>query len=168
MMATAVAIGSGANFNASSANPSNLITSGTVVVTDSLSGQSVLTASGMKPGGSTSSTVNIKNGGNVPATLQLAPTNLVDTPVSPAFSAKLRIEVDDLGDPSCSSSCPASVALYTGALGSMGTLALGTFSAGATHRYKFTVTWPDSGSGGADNAYGGASTRVDFKWTATQ
>jgi hypothetical protein len=60
------------------------------------------------------------------------------------------------------------VTLYSGALGSMGTLALGTFAAGATHRYTFAVTFPDGGSNGADNAYGGAITTVNYVWTATQ
>jgi hypothetical protein len=50
----------------------------------------------------------------------------------------------------------------------MGTLALGTFAAGATHRYTFNVTFPDGGTDGADNAYGGASATVDYLWTATQ
>ena len=50
----------------------------------------------------------------------------------------------------------------------MGTLTLGTFAAGATHQYKFSVTFPDGGSNGADNAYGGATTTVDYLWTATQ
>ena len=58
--------------------------------------------------------------------------------------------------------------VYSGTLGSMGTLTLGTFAAGATHQYPFTVTLPDGGSNGADNAYGGATTTVDYVWTATQ
>jgi hypothetical protein len=168
MVSSAVAIGSGANFNSTSANPGTLITAGTVLVTNSLSGQSVLTVNAIKPGGSSSGTVNIRNGRNVPATFALASANLVDTPASPAFSAKLTLQVQDLGDPSCTSACPAPATVYSGSLGSMATLALGTFAAGAVHQYKFAVTWPDGGSGGADNAYGGASTRVDYRWTATQ
>ncbi len=58
--------------------------------------------------------------------------------------------------------------VFSGTLGSMGTLALGTFPTGATHRYTFTVTFPNGGPNGADNAYGGAATTVDFLWTATQ
>jgi spore coat-associated protein N len=168
IIATAVGIGSGAGFNSTSANPGSLITAGTVVVTDSTAGQSVLNVSLMKPGGSASGTVDIKNGGNMPATLALATANLVDTPASPALSAKLALRVQDLGDPSCTVSCPPVGTVYAGTLGSMGTLGLGTFAAGAAHRYIFTVTFPDGGSGGADNAYGGGATRVDYQWTATQ
>jgi spore coat-associated protein N len=166
--ASAVALGSGANFNATSANPGDFISTGTIVVSDSLAGSSILSVNMLKPGGSTSGTVNIKNGGTAPAGLTLAKTNLVDTPASPAFSSKLTLVVSDLGNPSCTVSCPAAVTMYSGTLGSMGTLALGTFAAGATHQYKFSVTFPDGGSNGADNAYGGAATTVNYLWTATQ
>jgi spore coat-associated protein N len=166
--ASAVAVGSGANFNSSSANPGSFLSAGTVVVTDSLAGQSILNVNPTKPGGSTSGTVNIKNGGTVPAGFTLAKANLVDTPSSPALSSKLTLVVQDLGDPSCTVSCPAPVTVYSGTLGSMGTVTLGTFAAGATHQYKFTATFPDGGANGADNAYGGATTTVNYLWTATQ
>jgi spore coat-associated protein N len=166
-IATATAVGSGANFNSTSANPGTLITAGTVVVTDSSSGASILTANLMKPGGSSSGTVNIKNGGNIPATFTLAKAGLSDTPASPALSGKLELEIKDLGDPACVSSCPAPVIVYAGTLGSMGTLSLGAFAAEATHRYTFTVSFPE-GVNGADNAYEGAATRVEYVWTATQ
>jgi hypothetical protein len=168
LISTAVVIGSGASFNSTSANPGSLITTGSIVVTDSLAGQSILNLHAVAPGATSSATVDITNGGNVPATLTLAEANLINAPTSPALSAKLTLLVKDLGAPSCTVSCPGAVTVYTGALGSMGTMPLGTFAAGATHRYSFSVSFPDGGSGGADNAYGGASTTVDFRWTATQ
>ncbi len=166
-IASAVAIGSGANFNSTSANPGTLITAGTIAIADSASGSSILTASLMKPGGSSSGSVNIQNAGNVPATFTLAKAGLSDTPASPALSAKLTLEVTDLGNPACVSACPGPVTVYAGALGSMGTISLGTFVAAATHRYTFTVSFPE-GVNGADNAYQGAATRVEYVWTATQ
>ena len=168
LVASAVALGSGANFSSTSANPGNLITSGTVLVTDSLPGTSILSVGTMKPGGSAAGMVNIQNGGNAPATFTVAKANLVDTPASPAFSTKLVLLVEDLGDPSCTTSCPAPATIYSGPLGSMATLALGNFATGAAHKYRFTVTFPDGGPNGADNAYGGASTSVGYRWTATQ
>jgi spore coat-associated protein N len=166
--ASAVAVGSGANFNSSSANPGAFIGAGTIIVTDSLVGRSILNVNPIKPGGSTSGTVNIQNGGSAPAGFTLAKANLVDTPASPALSSKLTLLVQDLGDPTCTVSCPAAVTTYSGTLGSMGTLTLGTFAAGVKRQYKFTVTFPEGGSNGADNAYGGAITTVDYLWTATQ
>ena len=166
-VASAVAIGSGANFNATSANPGTLITAGTIVLTNSLSGNSVLTASLMKPGGSSSGTVDVTNGGNAPATVTLAKSGLSDTPASPALSGKLTLAVQDLGDPACVTGCPAPVNLYAGTLGAMGTLTLGGFPASSARRYRFTVSFPE-GADGADNAYGGATTKVNYVWTATQ
>jgi spore coat-associated protein N len=166
--ASAVAVGSGANFNASSANPGTIISVGTIVVTDSLAGLSILTVNPLKPGGSVSGTVTIRNGGTAPAGFTVAPANLVNTPASPALSSKLTLVVQDLEDPTCTVSCPAAVTIYSGTLGSMGTLTLGTFAASVQHQYKFSVTFPDGGPNGADNAYGGAITTLDYLWTATQ
>src|ERR1700735_3456311 len=84
LIATAVAVGSGANFNSTSANPATLITTGTIVVTDSLPGHSVLNLTAMSPGSTSSGSVNITDGGNVPATFTVAPVNLVNIPSSPA------------------------------------------------------------------------------------
>ncbi len=168
LISSAVAVGSGADFNSTSANPGSLITTGTIVVTDSLAGQSILSLNAIKPGATNSGAVNITNGGNVAASFTLAQANLVNVPATPALSSKLTLQVQDLGDPSCLVSCPAAVTVYAGTLGSMGTVTLGTFAAGATHRYTFSVTFPDGGPGGADNAYGGASTTVGYEWTATQ
>lgn len=167
LIASAVEIGSGANFNATSANPGTLITAGTLVLTNSASGTAVLKASLMKPGGSSTGSVDIENGGNIPATITLAQAGLTNTPASPPLSQKLTLVVQDLGDPACASGCPASVTVYTGAVDSMGTLALGSFAASAVRRYKFTVSFPE-GVDGSDNSYQGATTRVDYVWTATQ
>jgi hypothetical protein len=168
LISTAVAVGSGANFNSTSANPGTLITTGTIVVTNSLAGQSILNVSAIKPGATSTGAVNVQNGGNVSAAFTLDQANLTNSPSTPALSTKLMLQVEDLGDPSCTTSCPGAVTVYSGTLGSMGTLSFGTFAAGATHRYRFSVTFPDGGAGGADNAYGGSSTVVDYRWTATQ
>ena len=120
-----MAVGSGANFNATSANPGTLITAGTLVVTDSHAGQAILSMSAVKPGTTTTGSVDIENGGSIPATFTLASTNLVNTPATPPLSGKLTLQIQDLGDPSCTVSCPAARTVYSGALGSMGTLPLG-------------------------------------------
>jgi spore coat-associated protein N len=167
LLATAaVALGSGANFNSTSANASNVFSAGALAQSNSKSGSAILTISKMKPGDTTSGTVEIKNTGDIAGTFTLAKSNLVDTPASPGLSNKLTLLVEDLGDPACTTSCPAPVSKYSGALGNMGTLALGSLASSETHKYKFTVTFPDGGSGGADNAYMGASTSVEYDWTS--
>jgi spore coat-associated protein N len=168
MIAAALAVGSGANFNSTSANPSNVFTAGTISQSNSKASAAILTASNLVPGNTATGTVDIKNTGSATGTFTLAHTVAVDTPASPGFSKKLTLVVSDLGNPECVSSCPAVVVLYTGLMSAMpSTIALGTFAAAAIHRYQFTVTFPDSGINGADNAYQGASTTVEYNWSST-
>jgi hypothetical protein len=168
MLAAAIAVGSGANFNSTSANPSNVFSAGTVSHSNSKASAAILTASNMIPGGTSNGTVDIKNTGNVSGTFTLTHTTPTDTPASPGLSKKLTLTIQDLGDPSCVTSCPAAVQVYTGTIYAMpASVSLGSFAASATHRYQFTVTFPDGGTGGADNAYQGASTTTEYDWTST-
>src|SRR3954447_5344752 len=167
LVATGVAVGSGANFNSSSANPSNTFSAGSISHTNSKNGSAILTASNMKPGDTTSGTVDITNTGSVSGAFTLSQSNLTNTPVSPAFSSKLTIVITDKHDPTCSSSCPADSQVYSGSIGGMGTISLGTFATSEKHRYQFVVTFPDGGGNGADNSYQGASTSVEYDFTAT-
>jgi hypothetical protein len=168
LVAAAVAVGSQASFNSASSNPANVITAGIVKLSNSRANSAILTVSALKPGATATGTVNIGNAGDINAALTLAEANLVDTPASPALSAKLTLLVQDLGSTSCTSNCPAPVTLYSGALGSMPTLSLGTYTPSLTHQFRFTVTFPDSGTPSGDNAYQSANTKVDLNWTANQ
>jgi hypothetical protein len=163
LLAVTMAVGSGANFNSTSANPGNVVTAGNLAHSNSKAGSAILSVTRLRPGQSSSGTVDIANTGDIDGVFTLAKSNLVDTPASPAFSSKLDLVVDDLGDPAASPA-PAPVQKYSGKLGAMGTIALGTYAPGDTHRYRFTVTFPDGGANGADNAYKGASTSVRYDW----
>jgi spore coat-associated protein N len=168
MVAAAVAVGSGANFNSTSANPSNVFTAGTISQSNSKASAAILTASNIVPGNTATGTVNIKNTGSASGTFTLTHTVATDTPASPGLSKKLTMTVTDLGDPACVSSCPAAVTVYTGLMSAMPTtIPVGVYPAGATHAYQFTMTFPDSGLNGADNAYQGASTTVEYNWSST-
>ncbi len=168
MAAAALAVGSGANFNSTSANPSNVFTAGTISHSNSKTNAAILTASNMVPGGTATGTVDIKNTGSATGTFSLAHTVAVDTPTSPGLSKKLNLTIQDLGDPNCVTGCPAAVPVYTGSIYAMpATIALGTYIPAAAHRYQFTVSFPDAGAGGADNAYQGASTTVEYDWSST-
>jgi hypothetical protein len=166
LAATGIAVGSGANFNAASANPSNVFSAGTISQTNSKAGAAVLTATGMRPGGTATGSVDIKNTGSVSGAFTLSQSNLTNTPATPPLSSKLTIVITDQGDPACTTSCPAASTVYSGTIGGMGSTTLGTFPAGATHRYAFVVTFPDGGTGGADNSYQGSQTSVDYAFTA--
>jgi hypothetical protein len=166
MVAAALAVGSGANFNSTSANPSNVFSAGTLAQTNSKTDAAILTASNMKPGDTANGTVDIKNTGSIAGSFTLQRTSLTDLPLTPAFSSKLTLAISDLGDPACVSSCPAAVSKYSGSLAAMGTISMGSFAANENHRYQFVVTFPDGGSAGADNAYAGASTTAGYTWTS--
>lgn len=166
LAAAGIAVGSGANFNSASANPSNTFSSGTLSQSNSKANQAILTASNLKPGGSATGTVDITNTGSGSGVFSLTKSTPTDTPASPALSAKLTVVITDQGDPACVSSCPAPSTVYSGTLAGMGAISLGTFTAGQKHRYQFVVTFPDSGTQGGDNAYQGASTSVDYTFTA--
>ncbi|MFL5845330.1 MAG: hypothetical protein ACJ762_11600 [Solirubrobacteraceae bacterium] len=167
LAATGIAVGSGANFNSASANPSNVFSAGTISQSNSKAGAAVLTASGLKPGGTASGTVDIKNTGSVSGAFTLSQSNLTNTPTTPALSSKLTIVILDKHDPACVTSCPADTTVYSGTIAGMGTTSLGTFASNETHRFQFTVTFPDGGTNGADNTYQGAQTSVDYAFTAT-
>ena len=166
-LAAAVTVGSGADFTSASANPANVFTAGSMTHYNSKAGAAILTASLMRPGDTASGTVDIQNTGSLSGNFSLAKT--ATDVAAPSFSNKLTVVITDTGDPACLVSCPAPVVVYSGVVGAMGTQALGTFAAGATHRYSFVVTFPNTGApgAGADNAYQNASTTVVYNWTAT-
>jgi spore coat-associated protein N len=168
LIAAAVAVGSGANFNSTSANPSNVFSAGTISHSNSKAGAAILTAANMVPGGSSTGTVDIKNTGSVAGSFTLSHSIPTDTPVSPGLSKKLTLSIQDLGDPACVTACPAAQSVYSGTVNAMPTTTtLGSFAAGVTHRYQFTATFPDGGTNGADNAYQGASSTIEYDWFST-
>jgi hypothetical protein len=68
-----------------------------------------------------------------------------------------------------------STVVYDGKLSQLGQQKLGLWAAGDSHTYSFRVSFPDNGTTagtngagvvGADNQYMGATTSVDFNWTA--
>ena len=168
LVVAAVAVGSGANFNSTSANPSNVFTAGTISSSNSKASAAILTATNIVPGNTATGTVDIKNTGTASGTFTLTHTAPVDNPVSPGLSKKLTLTIVDHGDPTCVTSCPADVTLYSGTIfAEPSTIALGTFAPNAQHSYVFTMTFPDSGLNGADNVYQGASTTVAYNWFST-
>jgi spore coat-associated protein N len=167
MIAAAVAVGSGANFNSTSANPSNVFTAGTITHSNSKTSAAILTLTNMVPGNTSTGSVDIKNTGSAAGTFTLTHGTNTDTPPSPGLSKKLTVVITDNGDPACVTACPAAVQVYSGTIFAMPTTTtLGTFPSLATHRYTFLVTFPDAGLNGADNAYQGASTTVDYNWSS--
>jgi spore coat-associated protein N len=160
LVAGAIAVGSGASFTSHSANAANTFSAGNLSQTNSVNG-ALLTISKMKPGDSSNGSVTIANNGDVSGAFTLSKANLTDTagPNGGTLSSKLDLKVED-----------GTTVLYSGKVGAMGSISLGTFAPGASHTIKFTVTFPDGGvpatATTGDNAFRGSSMTVDYSWDA--
>ena len=131
------------------------------IVANDLEGSAVLRADALFPGETTSGEVTIRNAGDAPGAFTLSPSAASDTGAPPArpLSAILDLKVTDV-----SGAAPATV--FAGKLGALPKVALGTFPAGAAHRYRFVLTYPAGTPAEIDNAYQGASTSIQFDWDA--
>jgi hypothetical protein len=168
LVAVGVAVGSGANFSATSANPSNTFSAGTLTMSNSNDAAAILTASNWKPGDTSTGTVDIKNTGSLSGTFSLSRSALTDSDNSNPLSAKIDLVIHDCGTftgntaPSCST---GGTDIYTGTLAALSSSqALGTYAADAQHRYKFTATF----NSGAGNVYQSGTSTATFTWNAVQ
>jgi hypothetical protein len=172
LLAAAAVVGSGADFTASSANPSNTFAAGTMTILNSKEGTAVLSATNLRPGNSANGTVDIQNSGSLSGAFTLTRTTPVDSDAANPLSGKLNLTIVDCG--TWSGSTPPTcgdgddVTKYTGGtVAQMGTAghavsALGTYAASEKHRYQFTVTLDTS----AGNPYQGDTSSVEFDWNA--
>jgi spore coat-associated protein N len=168
LLAAAAVVGSGADFTASSANPSNTFAAGTLTIANSKEGTAVLSASGLRPAGAAAvGTVDIQNSGSLSGAFTLSRTAPVDSDGANPLSGKLNLTVVDCGTfdgataPTCGNG--DDVTKYSGGtVAQMGTTALGTYAGGEKHRYQFTVQL----DGSAGNAYQGDSSSVEFDFNA--
>ena len=172
LTAVGITVASGADFTASSANPANVFSTGTLSMYNSASNAAILTAANLKPGASPAlGTVDIANTGSLSGTFTLTRGAPVDSDTTNPLSGKLNTIVTDCGvyvgatAPTCGDGDDSTV--YTGTLGQMGTTghaiaSLGSFAASAKHRYQFSVGLDAP----ADNGYQGDSSTVAFTWNA--
>jgi hypothetical protein len=172
LLAAGAVVGSGADFTASSANPSNTFASGTLTIANSKEGQAVLQAAGLKPGATAQTgDVDIENTGSLAGTFALSRGTVSNTDAGNPLAGKLNLTVVDCGAfaggnaPTCGNG--DDVTKYTGTIADMGTpghevTSLGSYAAGAKHRYRFSVDLDDS----ADDAYQGDSSTVQFDFNA--
>jgi len=146
--------------NSSAARAFGLRAAGVLAITNSHDGQAILTATAMRPGEARIGQVTITNSGNIPGDFTLQQSSVTDTPAPTPFSIVAQLVVQDISNPS------APVTIYAGTLGGLPSTALGSFDAGDTHTYRFTVTFPN-GTPAHDNPLMGASTTVAYDWSAT-
>jgi spore coat-associated protein N len=170
--ATGVVIGSGANFTASSANPSNQLATGQMSIDNDKEGLAILSATDLRPGGPAAvGTVDILNDGTLGGTFTLSRGTVSDDDATYPLSAKLNLVITDCGawtNPSTVNPCgdgddtviygatPSTIAAMT-------TVGLGSWAPNAKHRYRFSVQLDAS----AGDDYEDDSSTVAFAWSAT-
>jgi spore coat-associated protein N len=160
LAAVGITVGSGANFTASAANPSNTFTAGTLGIGSS-SSSAVFTMPNMKPGDTSSGTVDIQNTGSLPGTFTLSTSHITD---ASGLLGQLDLKIEDCGLWSGTSApaCPGTNLVYNAKASGVGSVSLNSFAPSAKHRYKFDVTLPSA----IANAFQGASATVQFDWNA--
>lgn len=161
--AVALAVRDGLPFR--SARPAHAQTaavSGSLTQSNSREGSAILGASAMRPGDVVTGDVTITNTGDIAGAFKLRQAPIAELPGAGGgrLSAKLQLQVLDMAN----TAAPTTV--WSGPLGMFDTRDLGTFPAGQARTYRFVATFPDGGSA-ADNAFAGASSTVEFLWTAT-
>jgi hypothetical protein len=166
LAAVGITVGSGADFTAHSANPTNTFTAGTLSIGNGNGNGSeasaILSATNLKPGGSTSGTVDIANTGSLAGTFTLSTSHVVDTA---SLLRELDLKVEDCGlftssTPSCTT---GTTLVYNGKANAIGTPSLGSFASSAKHRYQFTISMPSD----IANTFQGKTASVEFDWDAT-
>jgi hypothetical protein len=171
-LAAAIAIGTSAVFTSSAANPSNTFSAGTLAINDDKEGSAILTASKMQPGDSQSGQVTIENSGDSDGVFSLDDSALTDTQAGAGggkLSTVLTLNIRDLGADGAVGGGDDTIT-YNGKFDAMPPISLGTWSGGESHKYEFTVTFPDAGlppsATTGDNAYQGAAVSVTYNWSA--
>ena len=168
LVAVGITAASGANFNATSANPNTTFATGTLTIDNSKEGAAIFTsATDMRPGDpARTSTIDIQNNGTLSGAFTLTRGTPVDSDTVNPLSGKLNVKVIDCGtfasgSPSCDVGDPVK---YSGTLAGMSSAVnLGTWAGGEKHRYECDVDVDSS----AGNVYQGDSSSVTFTWNAS-
>lgn len=166
LLAVSVVIASGANFTATSANPGNVFTAGTLTATSTGATMSV---TGLKPDDAwvSAGSITVTNTGNLTGAFSMVAAVTGNTPGTghtAHLSDALNIKIHD-------HAAAAGTDVYSGAVKSLpASFTLGNWTGGASHQYDISVQFPNGGTpGGADlgdNMYQGGSMTMSFTWNA--
>jgi hypothetical protein len=163
LAAVGVTVGSGANFQANSANAGNAFTTGKLLIANSNTG-AVLSTGKLVPGQSELGSVDIENTGDVDGMFSLKTSNPVDS--NPSLLGQLNLQIQDCGTnfaadgtpPSCNGVPP----IYTGKVNGITSLDLNRWAPNEKHHFEFTVSLPDT----TPDTYQGLNAKIDFNWSA--
>jgi hypothetical protein len=147
-------------FTATSANPRNVVTAGSMTQSNSADNAAIMGTDDLVPGDVVEGTATIQNVGGARGDFALTVTDLVDTPGPHGgdLSERLMLEVfeDERPQP-----------IYDGPLPDLDA-DLGTWEIDEERDYRFVVTFRGSSSGTSDNAFQGSSATATFTWHAVQ
>ena len=143
LVAAGVVVGSGATFTSQTATAESSFKSGTLTHSNSKNGLAVYTGANMRPGDVVTGTLTIKNTGSLDGRFKLTETEVADEFTSGVLSEKI---VDSKG-----------TVVYEGTYGDAGSVALGTFDAGESRDYSYTITFAKT-AGNADQGKSAAAT----------
>ena len=169
--AVGVTVASGADFTASSANPANTFSTGTLTMSNSRADAAILTASGLRPGQSQEGTVDIENSGSLSGVFTLARGTVdqhrLDQPARRQAQRRhrgLRHVHGRRHTRVWRRRRRQQVHRHDRRHGHRrpSVAGLGTYGGGDKHRYRFRVTLDSS----AGNAYQGDSSTTEFTWAA--
>ena len=175
LAAIGVAVGSGADFSAQSANANNTFTAGALTIDNSRGGVAIFAPQGMVPGApAKTGVVDIQNNGTIAGAFTLSRDRLSSTdsgdPNPVPIADKVNLTVIDCGPysgstpPGCGDAGDVTVYDHK-SLGDMSSrLDLGRFASGEKHRYQFAAQLDPS----AGNEYQGDMASARFVWDAVQ
>ena len=182
LIAIATAVGSGADFSARTANPSNTFSAGALSMENSKDGAAILNARDLKPGDAPKTgVVDIENTGSIEGVFKVSRDELTNSDSNnddpSPFATKVAIGVVDCGTfgihntaygpepaiPTCGDADDHT--LYLGSLANQNSpIELGTYQPGEKHRYDFEASLDAS----AGDAYQGDSASARYVFDATQ
>jgi spore coat-associated protein N len=159
LAAVGITVGSGANFQASSANPSNTFSTGTLSIANTQSGF-IFNAANLKPGDTKTQTVGITNSGSLAGAFTVKSGNVTD---AANLLGQINMTIEDCGT---SATCAGTVtSKYSGTAAGLTTAVnLGNFAASDQHYYRFTATLPTS----VTDTFQGKTATADITWSAVQ
>lgn len=155
LVASAIAVGSGATFTSETNNTISTVTSGSLTHTNTKDDQAIFTAADIKPGDKVEGTLTIENTGSLKADFSL--TELAS--VNQFSGENLTLTITD--------DVPNSEPVFDGTFGALadGTqVPLGTFAANEARTYTFVVELDAN----ANNDEQGKTASASFRWDATQ
>jgi hypothetical protein len=145
------AIFSGASFTSKSANSASLV-AGSIQLSSSAPNQTIVAASGMRPGDSRQGTIAIGNKGTAAGNVVLESVGLTGA----ALAAVLDFKVED--------TTGSATVKWSGKLGTFNSVDLGSLAASTTRNYRFTLSWPAASN---EAALQGATSSLSFRWSGS-